>query len=153
MANIPRYNDDEINNKGMEVDFDLRKVFNMPTIEQLIFFHVNFDKCRKEIITYEKAIQDSSSRKSICLFKVAIFLFASWSGLILFQLDALFPREWVIWNPWRQSHSSGGGFESLHPYFILNFIIFNLFLRGQPDYQLILNNLSLFRIHSMIKVK
>ena len=54
MANIPRYNDDEINNKGMEVDFDLRKVFNMPTIKQLIFFHVNFDKCRKEIITYEK---------------------------------------------------------------------------------------------------
>ena len=37
MANIPRYNDDEINNKVMEVDFDLRKVFNMPTIEQLIY--------------------------------------------------------------------------------------------------------------------
>ena len=43
MANIPKYSDDEISNKGMEVDFDLRKVFDMPTIEQLIFFHVNFD--------------------------------------------------------------------------------------------------------------
>ena len=74
MASIPRYNDDEINNKGMEVDFDLRKVFNMPTIEQLIFFHVNFDKCRKEIITYEKAIQDSSSRVSICFFFLCNFL-------------------------------------------------------------------------------
>ena len=36
-----------------------------------------------------------------------------------------FVFEWVIWNPWRQSHSSGGGFESLHPYFIyLKYIIY-----------------------------
>ena len=37
MANIPRYTDDELSNKGKEVDFDLRKVFDMPTIEQLIY--------------------------------------------------------------------------------------------------------------------
>ena len=80
MANIPRYNDDEINNKGMEVDFDLRKVFNMPTIEKLIFFHVNFDKCRKEIIIYEKSIQGSSSRISICFFFLLYFLKADKGG-------------------------------------------------------------------------
>ena len=37
MANIPRYTDDELSNKGKEVDFDLRKVFDIPTIEQLIY--------------------------------------------------------------------------------------------------------------------
>ena len=37
----------------MEVDFDLNKVYSVPAIENLIFFYVNFDKCRKEIIRYE----------------------------------------------------------------------------------------------------
>ena len=37
----------------MELDFDLQKVFNVPALENLIFFYVNFDKCRKEIIRYE----------------------------------------------------------------------------------------------------
>ena len=55
MANIPRFTDDDFQNKGMEIDFDIKKIFEMPTIEQLIFFHVNFDKCRKEIMKYEKA--------------------------------------------------------------------------------------------------
>ena len=55
MANLPKYTDDDFSNKGMEVDFNLKKVFDMPTIEQMIFFHVNFDKCRKEIINYESA--------------------------------------------------------------------------------------------------
>mmetsp|Transcript_1275 Transcript_1275/g.1149 ORF Transcript_1275/g.1149 Transcript_1275/m.1149 type:complete len:157 (+) Transcript_1275:42-512(+) len=55
MANFPKYTDDDLSNKGMEVDFNLKKVFDMPTIEQMIFFHVNFDKCRKEIIQYESA--------------------------------------------------------------------------------------------------
>lgn len=40
--------------RGYEVDFDLNKVFSMPGIEQLIFFYVNFDKCRKEIFKYEE---------------------------------------------------------------------------------------------------
>ena len=60
MANLPRFTDDDFNNKGMEVDFNLKKVFDMPTIEQLIFFHVNFDKCRKEIVKYEKARNSTS---------------------------------------------------------------------------------------------
>ena len=55
MANLPNYTDADFQNKGMEVDFNLRKVFDMPTIEQMIFFHVNYDKCRKEIVKYEKA--------------------------------------------------------------------------------------------------
>ena len=37
----------------MEVDFDLNRVYSVPAIENLIFFYVNFDKCRKEIIRYE----------------------------------------------------------------------------------------------------
>ena len=55
MANLPKYTDADFQNKGMEVDFDLKRVFDMPTIEQMIFFHVNFDKCRKEIMKYESA--------------------------------------------------------------------------------------------------
>ncbi len=39
----------------MEVDFNLKKVFDMPNLEQLIFFYVNYDKCRKEIMDYEEA--------------------------------------------------------------------------------------------------
>ena len=38
----------------MKVDFDLTKVYDVPAIESLIFFYVNFDKCRKEIIRYEE---------------------------------------------------------------------------------------------------
>ena len=37
MANIPKYNDDESNNKGMEIEFDSNYVFGMLTIDQLIF--------------------------------------------------------------------------------------------------------------------
>ena len=37
----------------MEVDFDLNKVYNVPALENLVFFYANFDKCRKEIIRYE----------------------------------------------------------------------------------------------------
>ena len=44
-----------VTSRGMEVDFDLEKIYKMPNIEQLIFFHVNFDKCRKEILKYEEA--------------------------------------------------------------------------------------------------
>ena len=70
-------------------------------------------------------------QKSICLFKAEILLFASWSCLILFQLDALLLNVWVIWNPWRRSYSSDGEFEYL-PYLLLNiinFINFNLFFK------------------------
>ena len=55
MANLPKFTDADFQNKGMEVDFNLKKVFDMPTIEQMIFFHVNFDRCRKEVIRYETA--------------------------------------------------------------------------------------------------
>ena len=43
----------------MEVDFNLKKVFDMPNIEQLIFFYINFDKCRREIIQFEDAKRTS----------------------------------------------------------------------------------------------
>ena len=33
MANIPRYTDKDFNNEGHKVDFNLRKVFDMPNIE------------------------------------------------------------------------------------------------------------------------
>ena len=46
--------------RGHEVDFDLKKVYDMPGIEQLIFFYVNFDKCRKEIIQYETKRQTNA---------------------------------------------------------------------------------------------
>ena len=36
------------------VDFNLKRVYDMPPIEQMIFFYVNFDKCRKEVIRYEE---------------------------------------------------------------------------------------------------
>ena len=38
-----------------QLDFDLKKVYDMPGIEQMIFFYVNFDKCRKEVIRFEDA--------------------------------------------------------------------------------------------------
>jgi len=33
MANLPRYNDADFRNEGHEVDFDLKKVYDMPGIE------------------------------------------------------------------------------------------------------------------------
>ena len=45
--------------RGHQVDFDLKRVFDMPSIEQMIFFYVNFDKCRKEIIRYEETLSFS----------------------------------------------------------------------------------------------
>ena len=53
MANIADFSDDDFQNRGMDVDFDLSKVYSVPAIENLIFSYVNFDKCRKEIIKYE----------------------------------------------------------------------------------------------------
>ena len=53
MANIPKYTDSDFRNEGHEVDFDLKRVFDMPSIENMIFFYINFDKCRKQIIRYE----------------------------------------------------------------------------------------------------
>ena len=47
MANIPKYNDDEINNKGMKIEFDSKYVFAMLTIDQLIFFHFRFDYSKR----------------------------------------------------------------------------------------------------------
>ena len=44
--------------RGMEVDFDLKRIYDMANIEQLIFFFVNFDKCRGEIIRYEDALRN-----------------------------------------------------------------------------------------------
>ena len=38
MANIPRYTDKDFNNEGHEVDFNLRKVFDMPNIEVSFIF-------------------------------------------------------------------------------------------------------------------
>ena len=35
----------------------------MPTIEQMIFFYVNFDKCRKQIIRYEDKRSTASMAK------------------------------------------------------------------------------------------
>ena len=45
------------------MDFDLKSVFDMPSIEQMIFFYVNFDKCRKQIIRYENARATNSMAK------------------------------------------------------------------------------------------
>lgn len=39
----------------MEVDFDLKQIYDIPNYEQLIFFYKNFDICRKEVIAYEEA--------------------------------------------------------------------------------------------------
>ena len=44
MANIPKFTDADFRNEGMEVDFDLQAVYNIPNIEKLIFSYVNFDK-------------------------------------------------------------------------------------------------------------
>ena len=61
MANIARYTDKDFTNEDHKVDFDLKRVYDMPGIEQLIFFYVNFDKCRKEIIRYEEKRATPSS--------------------------------------------------------------------------------------------
>ena len=52
MANLPEYSDKDFVNYN--IDFDLKRVYNVPGIENLIFFYVNFDKCRKEIIRFEE---------------------------------------------------------------------------------------------------
>ena len=41
--------------RGMEVDFDLNRVYGLPGIENMIWSYVNFDKCRKQIIRFEDA--------------------------------------------------------------------------------------------------
>ena len=61
MANLPRYTDKDFTNEDNKVDFDLKKVYDMPGIEQLIFFYVNFDKCRKQIIRYEEKRSTASA--------------------------------------------------------------------------------------------
>jgi hypothetical protein len=35
-------------------------VYDMPGIEQLIFFYINFDKCRKEIMKFESKRQTNA---------------------------------------------------------------------------------------------
>ena len=54
MANLPKMTKDELGHTQYEIDFDLKRVYDMPTIEQAIFFYTNFDKCRKEIYRYEQ---------------------------------------------------------------------------------------------------
>ena len=63
MANLPKFTDKDFRNEGHEVDFDMKKLYNMPGIEQMIFFFVNFDKCRKEIMRYENARNTASQAK------------------------------------------------------------------------------------------
>ena len=58
MANIPRFTDKDFQRDPVE--FDLRKVYDMPVIEQMIFFFVNFDRCRKQIATYEEKRNSNS---------------------------------------------------------------------------------------------
>ena len=41
----------------------MKRVFDMPSIEQMIFFYVNFDKCRKQIIRYEDKRATTSMAK------------------------------------------------------------------------------------------
>ena len=62
-------------NRGHEVDFNLKRLYDMPNIEvsdallmtvlfqQMIFFYVNFDKCRREIIKYEEKRSTPSVNK------------------------------------------------------------------------------------------
>ena len=38
MTNIHKYNEDEINNKGMKIEFDSKYAFGMPTIDNLFSF-------------------------------------------------------------------------------------------------------------------
>ena len=45
------------------MDFDLKRVFDMPAYENMIFQYVNFDKCRKQIMAYEKARSTPSMAK------------------------------------------------------------------------------------------
>ena len=52
MVNIASYNDKDFA-VNESINFDLKKVYDVPGIEQLIFSYVNFDKCRKEIMRYE----------------------------------------------------------------------------------------------------
>ena len=63
MANLPRFTDADFRNEGKEVDFDLKRVFDMPNIEQMIFMYINFDKCRREIINYEEKRATPSMNK------------------------------------------------------------------------------------------
>ena len=61
IANIPKNNEDEINNKGIEIEFDSKNVFAMQIIDQLIFFHFRFNypkedyniKCQLKILAWE----------------------------------------------------------------------------------------------------
>ena len=64
MANIAKFTNSDFTRDGKPLGFDLRKVFDMPGIEQLIFFYVNFDKCRKEIIRYEEKRNTASAAVS-----------------------------------------------------------------------------------------
>ena len=49
MANTPKYSDDEISNKGIEIEFDSKYVFGIPTIDQLIIFHFRFDYSNRRL--------------------------------------------------------------------------------------------------------
>jgi hypothetical protein len=60
MANLPKFTDADFTKA---VDFDMKRVFDMPSIEQMIFFYVNFDKCRKQIIRYEDKRAGTGSLK------------------------------------------------------------------------------------------
>ena len=67
MANLPKFTGADFRNEyasspppihifffsAHPVDFSLKRVFDMPAYEQMIFMYVNFDKCRKQIMRYE----------------------------------------------------------------------------------------------------
>eukprot|EP00826_Nyctotherus_ovalis_P042014 TRINITY_DN4283_c0_g4_i3.p1 TRINITY_DN4283_c0_g4~~TRINITY_DN4283_c0_g4_i3.p1 ORF type:complete len:156 (-),score=21.06 TRINITY_DN4283_c0_g4_i3:147-614(-) len=55
MANIPKFKNKDFLHKP--VDFDLKKVYSIPFIENMIFMFTNYDKCRREVINYEKKRQ------------------------------------------------------------------------------------------------
>ena len=61
MANIPKYTDKDFQNEGIDIDFNLKRLYDMPNIEQLIFFHSNYDVCRREIMNYEEARTSNNS--------------------------------------------------------------------------------------------
>ena len=42
MANIPKYNDNEINNKGMEIEFDSKTYLTFQPLIYLFSFILNF---------------------------------------------------------------------------------------------------------------
>lgn len=54
MANIAKFTDKDFRNEDNPVDFDLKKIYDMPTFEQQIFMWANFDRCRPQIIRYEE---------------------------------------------------------------------------------------------------